>query len=33
MIVSPVVFLVLHWVALSFGLIAPREEREAAAQE
>ena len=30
MIVSPIVFLVLHWLALSFGLIPPREEREAA---
>ena len=29
MIVSPFVFLVLHWLALSFGLIPPREEREA----
>jgi hypothetical protein len=32
MIVSPIVFLVLHWLALSFGLIPPREEREAASQ-
>ncbi len=30
MIASPVVFLVLHWLALSFGLVPPREEREAA---
>ena len=30
MIVSPFIFLLLHWVALSFGLIPPREEREAA---
>jgi hypothetical protein len=29
MVISPLVFLVLHWLALSFGLIAPREEREA----
>ena len=27
MVVSPFVFLVLHWLALSFGLIRPREER------
>jgi hypothetical protein len=34
MIVSPIIFLVLHWLALSFGLIPPREEREmVAAQE
>ena len=26
MIVSPLLFLVLHWLALSFGLIPPREE-------
>ena len=30
MIASPFIFLVLHWLALSFGLIPPREEREAA---
>jgi len=30
MIVAPIVFLVLHWLALSLGLLAPREEREAA---
>jgi len=33
MIVSPIVFLVLHWLALSFGLIPPREVREAVAQQ
>jgi hypothetical protein len=32
MIVSPIVFLVLHWLALSIGVIPTREEREAAAQ-
>ena len=30
MIASPFIFLVLHWLALSFGLIPPREECEAA---
>jgi hypothetical protein len=30
MIAAPIVFLFLHWLALSFGLIPPREEREAA---
>jgi len=30
MIVSPILFLVLHWLALSFGIMRPREEREAA---
>jgi hypothetical protein len=29
MIVSPFIFLVLHWLAVSFGFIPPREEREA----
>ena len=33
MIVSPIVFLFLHWLALSFSLIPPREERVAASQE
>ena len=28
MIASPFLFLFLHWVALSFGLIPPREERD-----
>lgn len=29
MIVSPVVFLVLHWLALSFGFLPSREQRQA----
>jgi len=29
MIVSPFLFLVLHWLAGSFGLVSPHEEREA----
>jgi len=29
MIVSPILFLLLHWLALSFGLVPPREERSA----
>ena len=30
MIAAPIVFLLLHWLALSLGILAPREEREAA---
>jgi hypothetical protein len=30
MIVSPLVFLVLHWLALGFGLVPSRDERAAA---
>jgi hypothetical protein len=33
MIAAPIVFLVLHWLALSFGLVPPREERIAAQHE
>ena len=32
MIVSPIVFLFVHWLALSFGLIPPREERVVASE-
>jgi hypothetical protein len=29
MIAAPIVFLFVHWLALSFGVVKPREEREA----